>query len=83
MTGPLQTAPPITFDAGPFGKLDVTGVVSGIGVWQGNPVPGDESTRAALSNGQVFIQKTESWLAVCYQRPFWPPQQLAIVCIKS
>src|SRR5947209_19771834 len=61
ITGPLQTAPPISFDAGPFGKLDVTGIVSGIGVWQGNPVPGDESTRAALSNGQVFIQKTEGW----------------------
>jgi Putative beta-barrel porin-2, OmpL-like. bbp2 len=59
MTGPLQTASPITFDAGPFGKLDLTGVVSGMGAWQGNPVPGDESTRAALSNGQVFIQKTE------------------------
>ncbi len=61
MTGPLQTVPPVTFDAGPFGKLDVTGIVSGIGAWQGNPVPGDESTRAALSNGQVFIQKTEGW----------------------
>lgn len=59
MTGPLQTAAPFTFDAGPFGKLDVTGVISGIGVWQGNNVPGDESTRAALSNGQVFIQKTD------------------------
>jgi hypothetical protein len=61
MTGPLQTASPFTFDAGPFGKLNITGVVSGTGVWQGNPVPGDESTRAALSNGQVFIQKTEGW----------------------
>jgi hypothetical protein len=30
-------------------------------VWQGNSVPGDESTRAVLSNGQVFIQKTEGW----------------------
>lgn len=61
MTGPLQTAAPITLNAGPFGKLDVTGTVSGIGVWQGNPVPADESTRAALSNGQIFIQKTEGW----------------------
>jgi Putative beta-barrel porin-2, OmpL-like. bbp2 len=40
MSGPLQTAAPHTFDAGPFGKLDVTG--------QGD-----------LSNGQVFIQKTD------------------------
>lgn len=34
MTGPLQTASPISFDAGPFGKLDLTGVVSGVGVMQ-------------------------------------------------
>lgn len=61
VTGPLQTAAPMSIDAGPLGKLDVTGVVSGIGVWQGNPVPGDESTRGALTNGQVFIQKTEGF----------------------
>src|SRR5438270_9164896 len=61
ITGPLQSPRPITFDAGPFGNLDLTGIVSGVGVVQGNPLPGDESTRAALSNGQVFIQKTEGW----------------------
>lgn len=61
MIGPLQSPTPITFDAGPFGKLDLTGMVSGIGVAQGNPVPGDANTRAGLSNGQVFIQRTEGW----------------------
>jgi len=61
MTGPLQTAPPHTFDAGPFGKLDLTGIISGIGLSQGNPVPGDDSAEGDLSNGQVFVQKTEGW----------------------
>jgi hypothetical protein len=61
MTGPLQTAAPFTFDAGPFGKLDLTGIVSGLGLWQGKPVPGDDSAEGDLSNGQVFIQKTEGW----------------------
>lgn len=61
ITGPLQTASPRTFDAGPFGKLDVTGIVSGIGLRQGNHVPGDDSTQGDLSNGQVFIQKTSGW----------------------
>ncbi|HZL66917.1 MAG TPA: hypothetical protein VFC29_06255, partial [Candidatus Limnocylindrales bacterium] len=61
ITGPLQAAPPITFEGGPFGKLNLDGVVSGIGLWQGNHVPGDNTTQAALSNGQVFIQKTTSW----------------------
>lgn len=61
MTGPLQLPPPIVVDAGPLGKLDVDGVVSGMGLLQGNPFPGDEQTRAALSNGQLFIQKTTGW----------------------
>ena len=61
ITGPLQAAPPIVFDGGPLGKLNLDGVVSGIGVWQGNHIPGDNPTQAALSNGQVFIQKTTDW----------------------
>lgn len=61
ITGPLQELPPATFDAGPLGKLAVNGIVSGTGMWQGNHVPGDNSTQAALSNGQVFLQKTDGW----------------------
>jgi hypothetical protein len=61
MTAPLQTAAPVTFDAGPFGKLDVTGILSGMGMTQGNWTPGDRSTHGDLSNGQVFIQKTDGW----------------------
>ncbi len=61
ITGPLQAAPPITFAGGPFGKLNLDGIVSGTGLWQGNYVPGDNTTQAALSNGQIFIQKTTSW----------------------
>ena len=61
ITGPLQAAPPNIFDAGPLGKLNVNGIVSGMGLWQGNHVPGDEPTQAALSNGQGWIQKTEGW----------------------
>src|SRR5690349_19503564 len=61
MTGPLQALPPATFDGGPFGKIAVNGILSGTGMWQGNHVPGDSNTQAALSNGQVFIQKTDGW----------------------
>ncbi len=61
VTGPLQAAPPIVFDGGPFGKLDLNGVVSGMGLWQGNHVAGDEATQGALTNGQLFIQKTNGW----------------------
>ena len=61
MTGLLQTAPPHSFDAGPFGKLQVTGIISGMGLWEGNHIPGDDSTQGDLSNGQVFVQKTDGW----------------------
>jgi hypothetical protein len=62
ITGPLQAAPPTTFDAGPFGKISVNGVLDGLGVWTGNYVAGDKSTQAALANGQIFLQKTDGWL---------------------
>lgn len=61
ITGPLQAAPPIEFDAGPLGKLELDGIVSGMGLWQSNHVPGDDVGQAALSNGQVWIQKTAGW----------------------
>lgn len=61
MTAPLQTAIPHTFNAGPFGELDITGIISGMGLTQGNWIPGDRSTHWDLSNGQVFIQKTTGW----------------------
>ena len=58
MAGPLTSPSPFQFDAGPLGKLDITGVMSGMGVWQDNPVSGDRFPRAYISNGQIFIQKT-------------------------
>jgi hypothetical protein len=61
MAGPLQTATPFTFNAGPFGNLDLTGILSGMGMVQGNWVPGDQPSHWDLSNGQVFIQKTTGW----------------------
>jgi len=35
--------------------------VSGMGLLQGNHVAGDDVAQAALSNGQVWIQKTTGW----------------------
>jgi hypothetical protein len=59
MTGLLSALPPAIFEAGPFGKIAVNGILDGMGMWTGNYVPGDNPTQAALSNGQVFIQKTD------------------------
>lgn len=62
ITGPLANLPPAVFNAGPLGKVSVNGILDGMGMWTGNYVPGDNSTQAALSNGQVFLQKTDGVL---------------------
>jgi len=58
MIGPLSTASPATFDAGPFRKLQVTGILSGFGDVQDNHDPGDHPKFSDVSNAQVFLQKT-------------------------
>ena len=59
LTGPLQWQPPAVFDAGPFGKLSVNGILTGYAQGQNNPVPGDDTKQATLSNGELFIQKAD------------------------
>ncbi len=60
MAGPLAANPnPFHFDAGFLGPVYVTGAVSGLGLVQSNPVPGDHEGAFSLSNGQVFVQKTD------------------------
>jgi hypothetical protein len=61
MTAPLSTAVPHTFNAGPFKNLAITGILSGMGMTESNAVPGDSDTHWDLSNGQVFLQKTNGW----------------------
>lgn len=60
MTGPLSAnANPTSFDAGPLGEVYITGAVSGLGFLQDHAVPGDDESVVDMSNGQVFIQKTD------------------------
>jgi hypothetical protein len=61
MTAPLSTAVPHEFSAGPFGKLDVTGILSGMLWTEGDHIPGDAATHYDLTNGQIFVQKTTGW----------------------
>ncbi len=48
-------------DAETMPGLSVNGIVSGMGLFQGNHVPDDESAQGALTNGQVFLQKSAGW----------------------
>lgn len=59
MTGPLQAAPPIRLDAGPFGGIALNGIVSGFGLVQSNATSGDAVGQATLSNGQIWVQKPD------------------------
>jgi len=61
MTGPLQMKPSVSFEAGPLGKLNLNGIVSGTGLFQSNPVPGNNGTQWSLNNAQLILQKTSGW----------------------
>jgi hypothetical protein len=61
MSGPLATAVPHEIPAGPFGKVEVTGVLSGMGWTEGNHTGTDSPTHWDISNAQIFIQKTTGW----------------------
>jgi hypothetical protein len=62
LTGPLTWLPPAVFDAGPFGKISVNGILTGFAQGQNNPVTGDDTKQATLSNGEIFIQKADGKL---------------------
>lgn len=62
LSGPLTWLPPATFDAGPFGKLSVNGILTGYAQGQNHPVPGDDLKQATLTNGFIFVQKADGKL---------------------
>ncbi len=60
MTGPLTFKPqPASFDLSPLGTMYVTGVVSAHTLWQTNTHPSDHRNQVELTNGQVFLNKTD------------------------
>src|SRR5260370_17391458 len=76
MTAPLSTAaPPHTFNAGPFGNVAITGILSGIGLVQSNYTPGfDKPPEWDVSKAQIFLQKTSGWFQLYLQaRPYSLP----------
>jgi hypothetical protein len=61
MSGPLATGIPHELPAGPFGKVEITGVLSGIGLFNDDPVFHGDEGHVDISNAEVFIQKTSGW----------------------
>ena len=83
LTGPLQWLPPATFDAGPFGKLSVNGILTGFAQFQNNPVPGDDEAQATLSNGQIFIQKADGKLQYYIQAGVYTMPTLSVPFVNA
>ncbi|AWN44587.1 porin [Methylobacterium durans] len=60
ISGPLRADPnPASFMAGPLGKINVSGVVTGYGLLQSNPYPDDRTGRVDFSNLQMIVQKAD------------------------
>jgi hypothetical protein len=59
MAGPLVANPNPFSVEGPLGKVYVTGAISGLALFQSDPVPGDHSARGDISNGHVIMQTTD------------------------
>ncbi len=54
----ITLAPPTSFSAGPLGTLSAQGILSAAGTWQGQPYPGNHSTRLDVTNAQMILQKS-------------------------
>lgn len=52
-------ANPLSVDAGPLGKVYVSGALTALGLLQNNAVTGNRGSLADISNAQVFIQKVD------------------------
>jgi hypothetical protein len=83
LTGPLQWIPPAVFDAGPFGKLSVNGIVTGYALGQNNPIPGDDTKQATLSNGEIFIQKADGKLQYYIQAGAYTMPTLSVPFLSA
>lgn len=84
MTGPLSAnTNPTSIDAGPLGEVYVTGAVSGLVLSQDHPAPGDHESLADMSNGQVFIQKTDGPIQFFIQAGGYSLPSLGAAYLKS
>lgn len=84
MAGPLAANPnPVSFEAGPLGKVYVTGVASGLGLVQSNHVPGDKSAQADISNGQVILQTTEGLVQFYAQAGVYSLPDLGLPYVRA
>ena len=84
MSGPLNAnASPTKLDAGPLGKIYITGALTGLAQYQDHVLPGDDKTLADLSNGQVFVQKTDGPIQFFIQAGLYSLPDLGSPYVKA
>lgn len=84
MSGPLSAnANPTKLDAGPLGNIYVTGAATGMLQWQDHVLPGDDKTLADVTNGQVFVQKTDGPLQFFIQAGIYSLPDLGYPYVKA
>src|SRR5437867_4473566 len=84
MAGGLSANPnPTTLDAGPLGNVKITGALTGIAQWQDSVFPGDHKTEIDLTNGQLFIQKTDGPIQFFVQAGAYSIPDLGLPYIKA
>ena len=83
MTPPLSAnADPYGFDTG-FGKIWVSGQLTGIGLSQSHSIPGDKKSRFDLSNAQIEVQKTDGVFQFYVQAGVYSTPSLGVPYFKA
>ena len=84
MNPPLgANANPASFEAGPLGKIYVTGALTALAFTQTNAVPGDRASWGDFSNAQVFIQKTDGLIQFFVQAGAYSLPDLGTPYVKA
>jgi hypothetical protein len=84
MSGPVAANPNrMTFNAGPVGSIYVTVAASALASWQSNHAPGDVESALDISNGQVFVQKTDGLLQFYLQAGVYSIPALGTPYLKA
>jgi len=74
---------PASFDAGPLGKIYVTGALTALAFTQTNAVGGDRASWGDLGNAQVFMQKTDGLIQFFVQAGAYSLPALGSPYIKA
>jgi hypothetical protein len=92
LTVPVTTALPMPGMSGPltlnpaplkFSNIYLSGVVSGLGLFQNNVSRGDKQLQAYISNGQIFIQKNSGLIQFAIEVGTYSTPDIGVPYLRS